>query len=205
MAEKVPGEPDIDEVRKIKALIRWSEAKAGAVVCGCLEEHLHFLDLPFYRTGKIAKDPVCNEDVRILRELIESVDPTDIYVAGDLSDPHGTHRVCAEAIFRALAEIEQSGKSTPRVLLYRGAWQEWEPYEIDVAVPLSPQDIQRKRVAIFRHESQKDKAMFAGSDAREFWQRAEDRNLGTAAIYNQFGLPEYYALEGFVLWNGVPI
>jgi glucosamine-6-phosphate deaminase len=205
MAEKVPGEPDIDEVRKIKALIRWSEAKAGALVCGCLEEHLHFLDLPFYRTGKIAKDPIGSEDVRILRDLIESVDPADIYVAGDLSDPHGTHRVCAEAIFRALSEIEESGKPTPRVLLYRGAWQEWAPHEIDVAVPLSPQDIQRKRVAIFRHESQKDKAMFAGSDAREFWQRAEDRNLGTAAIYNQFGLPEYYALEGFVLWNGVPI
>ncbi|MEX0937800.1 MAG: glucosamine-6-phosphate deaminase [Pirellulales bacterium] len=205
MAEKVPGEPDIDEVRKIKALIRWSEAKAGALVCGCLEEHLHFLDLPFYRTGKIAKDPVGSEDARILRELIESVDPADIYVAGDLSDPHGTHRVCAEAIFRALAEIEESGKTTPRVLLYRGAWQEWAPHEIDVAVPLSPQDIQRKRVAIFRHESQKDKAMFAGSDSREFWQRAEDRNLGTAAVYNQFGLPEYYALEGFVLWDGVPI
>lgn len=205
LTNKQPGDPDIDEVQRIKALIRWGEAKAGAVVAGCREEHLHFLDLPFYRTGKIKKNPVGEEDVRIIREVIERVDPADIYVAGDLSDPHGTHRVCAEAIFRALGEIEAAGKNGPRVLLYRGAWQEWAPHEIQIAVPLSPGDLMKKRQAIFRHESQKDAAMFAGADSREFWQRAEDRNRGTAALYNQFGLPEYYALEGFVEWDGVAI
>jgi glucosamine-6-phosphate deaminase len=205
LADKRAGEPDIEEVLRIKALIRWGEAKAGAIVAGCREEHLHFLDLPFYRTGKIKKNPVSDEDVRIIRELIERVSPADIYVAGDLSDPHGTHRVCAEAIFRALHEIESAGGTAPRVLLYRGAWQEWAPHEIQIAVPLSPGDLMRKRQAIFRHESQKDAAMFAGSDSREFWQRAEERNRGTAALYNQFGLPEYYALEGFVEWDGVAI
>lgn len=205
LRNKQPGEPDSPEVLAIKGLIRWSEAKAGAVVAGCKEENLHFLDLPFYRTGTIAKNPVGEVDVQIIRELIERIDPADIYVAGDLSDPHGTHRVCAEAIFRALAEIEKSRGSRPEVWLYRGAWQEWPAHEITLAVPLSPRDLALKRQAIFRHESQKDAAMFAGSDSREFWQRAEDRNRGTAAEYNQFGLPEYFALEALVRWDGVPI
>jgi glucosamine-6-phosphate deaminase len=166
---------------------------------------LHFLDLPFYRTGTIAKKPITDEDVRIIRELVERVQPSQVYVAGDLSDPHGTHRVCAEAIFRALHEIEAATGSRPEVLLYRGAWQEWAPHEIEIAVPLSPSDLLLKRAAIFCHESQKDCAMFAGNDEREFWQRAEDRNRGTADVYNQFGLPEYYAMEGFVRWNGKAI
>jgi glucosamine-6-phosphate deaminase len=202
LAHKQAGEPDVDEVLKIKSLIRWSEAKAGAVVCGCQEEHLHFLDLPFYRTGTIKKNPVGEADAAIIRELLEQVEPTDIYVAGDLSDPHGTHRVCADAIFMALDQIQAATGNRPEVLLYRGAWQEWSPHEIDIAVPLSPTDLERKRAAIFRHESQKDAAMFAGSDKREFWQRAEERNHATAATYNQYGLPEYYAMEGFVRWNG---
>jgi glucosamine-6-phosphate deaminase len=126
-------------------------------------------------------------------------------VAGDLSDPHGTHRVCAEAIFRAVLGLEQDTGSRPEVLLYRGAWQEWAPHEIEIAVPLSPHDLEVKRAAIFRHESQKDAALFPGPDPREFWQRAEDRNRNTAAVYNQFGLPEYFAMEGFVRWNGVPL
>lgn len=205
LREKKPGDPDCEEVRQIKGLIRWSEAKAAAEVCGCVEENLHFLDLPFYRTGTVVKNPVGAEDVRLIRELIERVDPQDIYMAGDLSDPHGTHRVCAEATFMALRQLKESGKRIPEVLLYRGAWQEWAPYQIDIATPLSPRDLQLKRQAIFRHESQKDAAMFAGSDQREFWQRAEQRNQGTAKEYNDFGLPEYYALEGFVRWNGVPI
>jgi len=205
LRNKEPGEPDSPDVLAIKSLIRWSEAKAGALVAGCKEENLHFLDLPFYRTGTIAKNPIGPADVRIIRSLIDQIDPADIYVAGDLSDPHGTHRMCAEAIFRALAEIEAKGRSRPRVLLYRGAWQEWAPHEIDMAVPLSPRDLERKRQAIFRHESQKDKAMFAGSDSREFWQRAEDRNRGTADEYNRFGLPEYFAMEALVKWDGVPL
>jgi glucosamine-6-phosphate deaminase len=205
LAHKTAGESDGPEVLAIKSLIRWSEAKAGAIVAGCREEHLHFLDLPFYRTGTIAKKPLTGEDIAIVRELIERVNPAQIYVAGDLSDPHGTHRVCAEAIFRALAEIERDTRGRPEVLLYRGAWQEWAPHEIEVAVPLSPRDLALKRSAIFRHESQKDSALFPGADPREFWQRAEDRNLHTAAAYNQLGLPEYFALEGFVRWNGIPL
>jgi glucosamine-6-phosphate deaminase len=206
LAKKTPGESDGPDVLLIKSLIRWSEAKAGAIVAGCREEHLHFLDLPFYRTGTIAKKPLTDEDVRIVRELIERVRPAQIYVAGDLSDPHGTHRVCAEAIFRAVHALEHDTGSRPEVLLYRGAWQEWAPHEIEVAVPLSPHDLELKRAAIFRHESQKDSALFPGpDDPREFWQRAEDRNRHTAAVYNQFGLPEYFAMEGFVRWNGVPL
>lgn len=202
LQSKKAGEPDVDAVRKIKSLIRWSEAKAGAFVCGCREEHLHFLDLPFYRTGTIAKNPVGPEDVKIIRDLLAKVKPHQIYVAGDLSDPHGTHRVCAEAIFRALWQMRDEGLELPEVMLYRGAWQEWPPHEIEIALPLSPRDIEKKRQAIFRHESQKDDALFPGSDEREFWQRAEDRNRNTAELYNKFGLPEYYALEGYVRWKG---
>jgi glucosamine-6-phosphate deaminase len=202
---KHAGEPDIEAVQKIKGLIRWAEAKAGALKVGCREEHLHFLDLPFYRTGTIAKNPLCGDDVRLIRELLDKVDPQQVYVAGDLSDPHGTHRVCADAIFRALQGIESERGSRPEVLLYRGAWQEYELHEIEIAVPLSPGDIQKKRKAIFMHQSQKDEALFPGSDPREFWQRAEDRNTTTAAAYNQVGLPEYFALEAFVRWNGVGI
>ncbi len=202
LASKRPGEPDGSAVLAIKALIRWSEAKAGAIVCGCKEEHLHFLDLPFYRTGTIAKNPVSDEDVRIIRELIERVRPAQVYIAGDLSDPHGTHRVCAEAIFLALEQMEQATGWRPEALLYRGAWQEWAPHEIEMAVPLGPRDLEQKKKAIFCHESQKDTALFPGADSREFWQRAEDRNQHTADVYNRLGLPEYYALEGFVRWKG---
>ena len=205
LRHKQPGQFDIDAVLKIKGLIRWSEAKSGALVVGCQEQHLHFLDLPFYRTGAIDKKPLTPEDVRIIRQLVEHVDPQQVYVAGDLSDPHGTHRVCAEAVFLALSEIEQSRGRRPEVLLYRGAWQEYALHEIQVAVPLSPGDLKTKRAAIFMHESQKDEALFPGTDPREFWQRAEDRNKGTAERYNQIGLPEFFALEAFVRWDGKPL
>ncbi|REK15896.1 MAG: glucosamine-6-phosphate deaminase [Planctomycetota bacterium] len=206
LADKAPGESDSPEVLTIKSLIRWSEAKAGAIVAGCREENLHFLDMPFYRTGTISKKPITDEDVAIVRALIEQVQPAQIYVAGDLSDPHGTHRVCADAIFRAVIALESDTGSRPEVLLYRGAWQEWAPHEIEIAVPLSPRDLRLKRQAIFMHESQKDSALFPGpDDPREFWQRAEDRNRNTAAVYNQFGLPEYFAMEGFVRWSGRPL
>jgi glucosamine-6-phosphate deaminase len=205
LAKKTPGQCDIDAVQKIKALIRWGEAKAGALKVGCREEHLHFLDLPFYRTGTIAKRPISDDDVRIIRELLERVDPHQVYLAGDLSDPHGTHRVCAQAIFQALLEIEASRGSRPEALLYRGAWQEYALHEIEIAVPLSPGDLLKKRKAIFMHQSQKDEALFPGSDPREFWERAEVRNTNTAAQYNQVGLPEYFAMEAFVRWNGKPI
>ncbi|HCK72412.1 MAG TPA: glucosamine-6-phosphate deaminase, partial [Planctomycetaceae bacterium] len=183
----------------------WSEAKAGAVEVGCREDNLHFLDLPFYRTGTVEKRPVGDADISIILNLLETVQPDVIYVAGDLSDPHGTHRVCAEAIFRAVELLEQANGKRPEVLLYRGAWQEYAMHEIDIAVPLSPKHLDTKRRAIFMHESQKDEALFPGSDPREFWERAEDRNRGTAEEYNRLGLPEFLALEAFVVWDGEPI
>lgn len=202
LSNKAPGKPDSETLLKIKALIRWSEARAGAIQVGCKEEDLHFLDLPFYRTGTIAKRPMSEDDTRIIRELLESVKPDQIYVAGDLADPHGTHRVCAEAILQVLYDMKANGQEIPEVLFYRGAWQEYALHEIEIAVPLSPSDIELKRQAIFMHESQKDEALFPGSDPREFWQRAEDRNKGTADLYNQIGLPEFFALEAFTRWRG---
>ncbi len=205
LRDKLPGEPDSETVLRIKGLIRRSEAIAGALKAGCKEEHLHFLDLPFYRTGTVAKNPLGPEDVKIVKELIQRVQPDQVYVAGDLSDPHGTHRVCAMAIFKALLEIEAETGSRPEALLYRGAWQEYPLHEIEIAVPLSPSDMYKKRQAIFMHESQKDSALFPGTDPREFWERAEDRNIGTAEAYNKIGLPEYFAMEAFVRWNGQPL
>jgi glucosamine-6-phosphate deaminase len=160
------------------------------------------LDLPFYRTGTIAKRPMGSEDTAIIRQLLDAVQPDQVYVAGDLADPHGTHRVCAEAILKVMEDLRGEGKTLPEVLLYRGAWQEYALDEIEIAVPLSPKDIDLKRQAIFMHESQKDEALFPGSDPREFWQRAEDRNRGTAEKYNQIGLPEFFALEAFTRWKG---
>lgn len=203
LSRKQPGQPDDPVVLELKALIRWSEAKAAAAVCGVREENLHFLDLPFYRTGTVAKRPPGEEDVAVVRECIEKVAPAQVYVAGDLSDPHGTHRVCARLIFEALHQLERATGSRPDVLLYRGAWEEWAPHQIDIAVPLSPRDLNLKKQAIFRHESQKDTALFPGpDDPREFWQRAEERNRQTAEQFNQFGLPEYFALEAFRRWDG---
>jgi glucosamine-6-phosphate deaminase len=202
LAEKRPGQPDSDDVLKFKALIRWSEAKAAAVACGCREENLHFLDLPFYRTGTIDKNPPGPDDIRVVQEYLRRIKPHQVYVAGDLTDPHGTHRVCAWIIFQAIKQL-QDADPQPEVLLYRGAWQEWPLYAIEIAVPLSPRDVDKKRLAIFRHESQKDTALFPGpDDRREFWQRAEDRNRHTADLFDEIGLPEYYALEAFVRWDG---
>jgi glucosamine-6-phosphate deaminase len=200
--KKQPGEPDSDDVSRIKTLVRWGEAKAGAAKVGCPPDRCHFLDLPFYRTGTVEKRPWGVEDVAALRQLLDSIQPDQIYVAGDWTDPHGTHRVCAEAIFATLAAMHDEGKPLPEVLLYRGAWQEYDLHEIDVAVPLSPSDLDRKRKAIFMHESQKDEALFPGSDPREFWQRAQDRNQSTAQQFNTIGLPEFFAMEAFVRWDG---
>ena len=202
---KSPGQPDSESILNIKGLIRRNEARAGALSIGCPESNLHFLDLPFYRTGTIAKKPVGPEDIAIIDELLRRLRPDQIYVAGDLADPHGTHRVCAEAIFAVLLDWKSRGETLPEVLLYRGAWQEYPLHEIEIAVPLSPSDLALKRNAIFMHESQKDKALFPGSDPREFWQRAEDRNRGTADNYNKLGLPEYLAIEAFVRWKCLPI
>ena len=197
---KKPGEPDSPEVLQIKALIRKTEATAGAATAGVPREKLHFLNLPFYQTGKVAKLPITDADTQIIADLLRELQPAQIYVAGDLSDPHGTHRMCASAIIQALKRVEPEGIK-PEVWLYRGAWQEYDPHEIERAVPLSPELMERKKQAIFRHESQKDAALFPGSDKREFWIRAEERTKNTAAIYNKLGLPEFYALEGFVQYR----
>ena len=201
---KQAGEADIPELQRIKTLIRRTEARAGARFSGIDDEsRIHFLDMPFYETGKVRKKPLGQEDIAIVAELLERVRPQQVYAAGDLSDPHGTHRVCLAAITAALSRLSQrEWMRDCAVWLYRGAWQEWGAHEIEMAVPLSPDEVVRKRFAIFKHESQKDKALFPGpSDTREFWQRAEDRNRNTAKLYDQLGLAEYEAIEGFVRWQ----
>ena len=200
---KAPGSVDIEEVQRLKGLIRRGEAQAGARVCGVHDERLHYLDLPFYETGTVRKKPLGEDDVRITVDLLRHVRPHQIYAAGDLSDPHGTHRVCLDVIFAACEACRHDDWFADSIVwLYRGAWQEWAPHEIEMAVPLSPQEVDRKRDAIFKHESQKDRALFPGSDAREFWQRAEARNAQTARIYDRLGLAQYQAIEGFVRWKG---
>ncbi|MBQ2555190.1 MAG: glucosamine-6-phosphate deaminase [Thermoguttaceae bacterium] len=202
LSQKKPGELDVKNVLDVKRLIRWSEARAADRACGIPEDRVHFLNLPFYATGAVEKLPPTDVDRKLVRDLIDSLNPEVIFVAGDLSDPHGTHRVCAMVVFSVLLQMKEEGKKLPEILLYRGAWQEWPLDKIEIAVPLSPRDSEKKREAIFRHASQKDGALFLGGDAREFWQRAEDRNFATAAAYNRIGLPEYYAVEAFVHWDG---
>ncbi len=196
---KKPGEPDTEEVLKIKAMIRRSEAKAGCRYVGIPMSNVHFLDLPFYETGTIKKKPIGEEDVKIVTDLLDEIKPHQVYAAGDLSDPHGTHRVCLDAIFKSIDGLKNSSDwiNDCWVWLYRGAWQEWDINDIDMAVPISPGELFRKRKAIFKHQSQKDTAVFPGSDNREFWQRAEDRNRATAELYDLLGLAEYEAIEGF--------
>jgi glucosamine-6-phosphate deaminase len=203
---KKPGQLDTPMLQQIKGLIRRGEARAAGRECGALVEHLHFMDLPFYETGAVRKKPLGEEDIRLTAELLEKIKPHQIYAAGDLSDPHGTHRVCLNAIFRAIDRIKtRDWFRNTEVWLYRGAWQEWEPEAIEMAVPLSPIELLRKRNAVFKHQSQKDRAMFPGNDEREFWQRAEARNRQTAKIYDQLGLAEYEAIEGFVQWHPEPL
>jgi glucosamine-6-phosphate deaminase len=200
--KKKAGEVDSPELQRIKTLIRRTEARAGARYSGVKADNIHFLDLPFYETGRVKKKPIGEEDIQITMELLERVKPHQVYAAGDLSDPHGTHRVCLAAITTAMHRL--AGREWMKqctLWLYRGAWQEWEPEQIEMAVPLSPDEVMRKRYAIFKHESQKDSALFPGpNDQREFWQRAEQRNRNTAKLYDQLGLAEYEAIEGFVRW-----
>jgi glucosamine-6-phosphate deaminase len=211
LARKTPGTPDTVELQKIKTLIRRSEARSGARYSGVKPEHIHFLDLPFYETGRVKKKPIGEDDIRLTTDLLTRVKPHQIYAAGDLSDPHGTHRVCLACVIESLRRLredpaQRSWASGCVLWLYRGAWQEWAPHEIEMAVPLSPDEVLRKRRAIFKHESQKDAALFPGpSDTREFWERAEDRNRATAELYDRLGLAEYQAMEGFVRWSGSAI
>lgn len=199
---KNPGEIDIPEVMKIKGLIRRGEAKAGCRYTGIPDSQAHFLDMPFYETGMVKKKPLSEKDIQIIVDLLEEIKPHQIYAAGDLSDPHGTHRVCLTAIYKAIARLKKKPwMKGCYVWLYRGAWQEWDIDQIEMAVPLSPDELLRKRKAVFKHQSQKDSAVFPGSDKREFWVRAEDRNHATAEAYNQLGLAEYEAIEAFVRYQ----
>ncbi|MEM9372129.1 MAG: glucosamine-6-phosphate deaminase [Planctomycetota bacterium] len=200
---KQPGEVDAPEIQTIKGLIRRAEARAGAKYSGVRTDNIHFLDMPFYETGKVKKKPLGEDDIRIVMDLLRSIKPHQVYAAGDLSDPHGTHRVCLAAITTALHRLrDEAWMGDCTVWLYRGAWQEWGAEDIEMAVPLSPSEVERKRMAIFKHQSQKDRALFPGpNDPREFWQRAEDRNRATANLYDALGLPEYQAIEGFVTWK----
>jgi glucosamine-6-phosphate deaminase len=199
---KVPGEPEPRALLDIKGAIRRSEAR-GAVRSFGLNDNTnaHFLNLPFYESGGVKKLPRTQKDIDIIKQLVVSLKPDMIFMAGDLADPHGTHRVCTEAALEALEQIKQEGadwiKDT-HVWLYRGAWMEWELGRVDMAVPLSPDEMIKKRHAIFRHLSQKDIVPFPGDDPREFWQRAEERTQNTARLYDELGMAEYQAIEVFL-------
>ncbi|AWV99705.1 glucosamine-6-phosphate deaminase [Arcticibacterium luteifluviistationis] len=199
---KKDSELDSPTVRLVKGIIRKGEAKATCRLVGIPAENVHFLDMPFYETGRVQKNPLGKEDVKIVSALIEELKPQQIYAAGDLADPHGTHKVCLDAIFESLKELRHKNYMKDCwVWLYRGAWAEWDIHEIEMAVPMSPNQVMQKRMGIFKHQSQKDGVVFQGADSREFWQRAEERNQGTAKLYNDLGLAEYEAMEAFVRYH----
>lgn len=192
------GEIPSAEIRILKTIIRQREAIAATRYLGLHDENVHFLKLPFYETGAVKKAPISQDDIDIMNHLIKSIRPHQIYAAGDLADPHGTHRLCIDALQQSLSQLRKEPfLKDCWVWLYRGAWHEYEPYEIDMAVPMSPAQVRRKRRAIFFHQTQKDGVMFQGNDPREFWVRAEDRNRETAAIYRDLGLSDYAAIEAF--------
>lgn len=202
LKHKRPGEADPMDVREIKGSIRRGEAKSACRYLGIPEERVHFLEMPFYETGGVKKKPLGREDIEIIKNLLQDVKPHQIFAAGDLSDPHGTHRVCFQAIIQACEELRgEEWFKDCRVWMYRGAWQEWDVAEAEMAVPLSPEEVEIKREAIFRHQSQKDRPLFPGSDKREFWQRAEERNHNTAVLYDKLGMAEYQAIELFVKYK----
>ncbi len=202
LENKKPDQVDLPEIRMVKALIRKGEAKAACRYAGIKDNNVNFLNLPFYETGGVEKKPIGKEDVNIIVDLIKRIKPHQIFAAGDLSDPHGTHRVCLDAIFKAIEILKKEPwMKDCWVWLYRGAWHEWDIHQIEMAVPISPGELMRKRNAIFKHQSQKDGAMFLGGDSREFWQRAEDRNRGTAKTYDKLGMAEYEAFEAFVRYE----
>jgi len=195
LARKQPGDPDPDAVRMLKRRIRETEAVSAIETLGLAAEQARFLNLPFYETGLVEKKPIGEPDVEIVLALLEERRPDLLLVAGDLSDPHGTHRLCKEAIDRALSHYRAPA---PEVWLYRGAWQEWPVAQADLLIPMSEEELRLKISAIFKHQSQKDRAPFPGLDEREFWQRVEERNKGTARVLDQLGLPEYFAMEALV-------
>jgi glucosamine-6-phosphate deaminase len=203
MAQKLPNQVDTREIQTVKGLVRKGEAIAGARYCGLEDDHIHFMALPFYESGKSQKNPVTDLDVQLTMDLLQKIQPQQVFAAGDFEDPHGTHIVCFNIVIEALRRLAktESWVNDCWVWMYRGAWKEFETHEIEMAVPLSPQEVERKKFAIFKHQSQKDRAVFPGDDSREFWKRAEDRNRETAHAYDELGLAEYEAMEAFVRYK----
>jgi glucosamine-6-phosphate deaminase len=197
------GSPENRDVLFMKGTIRREEARHGARYSGISsDDHIIFLDLPFYETGRVKKNPLSEEDVRIVRKLLERIQPDQIFVAGDLADPHGTHKVCLDAVLAAIDEVkDDEWMRRCRIWMYRGAWAEWEMDHIEMAVPISPEELRHKRNAILKHQSQNESAPYLGDDGRLFWQRAEDRNRATADLYRDLGLASYEAIEAFVRYN----
>lgn len=195
---------DTPEIRSIKGLIRRCEAKATCRYVGINESNCHFQNLPFYETGTVEKKPMGEEDIKLTVDLLRSIQPHQIFCAGDFADPHGTHIICFNIVLEALTRCKKTGDKWITdcwLWLYKGAWQEWDINEIEMAIPMSPDQVLKKRYGIFIHQSQKDMVPFQGSDTREFWQRAEDRNANTANLYAQLGLTKYAAMEAFVRWQ----
>ncbi len=196
------GDVDSKEIREIKTMIRQAEATIACNYIGVQPDHIHFLRLPFYETGTIKKGQLSERDVNIVKNLLQEVKPHQIFVAGDLADPHGTHRVCTDAVLAAIDELKgQKWMKDCRIWMYRGAWAEWEIDHIEMAVPISPEELRFKRNSILKHQSQMENAPFLGDDDRLFWQRAEDRNRATAALYDSLGLASYEAMEAFVEYH----
>lgn len=201
---KQKNQRDTAEIRAIKGLIRRCEAKATCRYVGLTDDRCHFMNLPFYETGTVEKNPLSEKDIQITIDLLRKLQPQQIYCAGDLADPHGTHKVCLDIIFESLRRIKNEGDTWIKdcwVWLYKGAWQEWDIAEIEMAIPMSPDQVMKKRFGIFIHQSQKDMVPFQGTDSREFWQRAEDRNANTANLYAALGMTKYAAMEAFVRWH----
>lgn len=197
---------DAEQRKRLRALVRRTEAVSAAGICGVPPERLHFLDLPFYERRGGSGDPIGADDVAIMVEVLQRLRPHQLYAAGDLADPNGTHKRCLDVLIRAIAQVrDQEWFAACECWLYRGAWEAWEPHRIDLAVPLSPDDVARKRRSILRHQSQKDGALFMGEDAREFWQRAEERARETAQLFDRLGLAEYEAIEAFHRWDGMSL
>jgi len=196
---KKKGDSDSPEVLFLKGQIRKEEARTACRYIGVQPENVHFLELPFYETGKIQKGNLSKSDVNIIIKLLQEIHPHQIYVAGDLADPHGTHKVCFDAVLAAIHELKGEDWMTDcRIWMYRGAWAEWEIDDIEMAVPISPEELRKKRNSILKHQSQMESAPFLGNDERLFWQRSEDRNKATADLYKELGLASYEAIEAFV-------
>lgn len=204
LKSKQPGDMDTKDILTLKGLIRRGEARTACTYNNIPNSHVHFLDLPFYETGTIEKNPLGEADVEIVRKMLQEIQPHQIFVAGDLADPHGTHRVCTDAVLAAIDLEKQDGAewlNDCRIWMYRGAWAEWPIEEIEMAVPISPEELRAKRNSILKHQSQMDSAPFLGNDERLFWQRSEDRNRATAKVYDELGLACYEAMEAFVQYK----